>query len=575
MKKKLSIYVVLMLFTVVAYSQTSERFEAENFDEASGAKAESNGSLSGGGNVGYIQNNTWIKFSNFEFGQYDERIDIIASSDTNGGNVELRLDATDGTLIGTATVVGTGDWSNYQSVSATITQTTGTHDLYLVFTGGGGYLFNVDYFEKITNNPNATTYSLTTGVNDEQYGTVSSNVSGTEFAENTSITLTANDNFGYDFVQWVNGSGTPLTTDNPVTFSISSDTTFVAQFQQVNTYELTVNTSGASGFGDYEISPAGKDGAYSFYEAGTEVTITAIENDIIQFDNWSTGETSLATTVTMNQNSTITGTYSHDSFIAGWTFKEDKYAHPRIAELFSDVSNKPELYAYNIADDEITANVRTNERAGKTGFSVWNTNRGDFFYFMTSFSTVGYENIVITSELLAYYYGCDEWTFQYSLDGTNFTDLSSVTTINGSSYTSIGGTLPAQAEGQSTVYIRWYPNTSGPKHGDVADVTATMLANISVKADEVSLNTKAFELSANITAFPNPTNDLLYLSLPNTSGKLSYQVFNVVGNKVLSGSLSIKNKQAVLSLRSLVTGIYIVTAKDASENFYSFKVIKK
>ena len=58
--KKQFIHLFLILFTVMGFSQTIERVEAETFSQASGARAETNASLSGGGNVGYIKNNTWI-----------------------------------------------------------------------------------------------------------------------------------------------------------------------------------------------------------------------------------------------------------------------------------------------------------------------------------------------------------------------------------------------------------------------------------------------------------------------------------------------------------------------------------
>lgn len=479
-------FLLLMLFSVIGFSQTIQRIEAETFNTASGAKAETNATLSGTGNVGYIKNNTWIKFTGHVFNQYDVSF-TVAASGTTGGTVEFRLDAADGTLIGTATVSGSTGWSDYKKFSTAITSTTGTHDLYLVFKNptNTGYLFNLDYFEKVTNDPSAVTYTLTTNVSPASSGTITANPAGTVFTQGTVITLTANKNFGYNFTRWVDGNGNLVSTANPYTFTITSNTTLVAEYTAVNTYTLTVNTAGAFGLGEYTVSPAGKAGAFSVYETGTNVTITAVENDIIKFSNWSNGSTALSTLVTMDGNKTVTGTYDNVSFIAGWTFKTDQYAHPRIAELYSNVDNKPQLFAYNINDNIVTPNVRLQNRGGKNGFCVWNTIRGDFFYFMTSFSTVGYKNINVSSGLIGYYYGCDEWTFQYSLDGVNFVNVSSLTTINTNSITQIGGILPVEAEGKAKVYLRWFPNITGPKHGSSIDVTATVISNIMVKADEV------------------------------------------------------------------------------------------
>lgn len=486
MKKQYLMLLLLMLFSAMGFSQTTQRIEAETFNAASGARAETNTALSGGGNVGYIKNNTWIKFTGHVFNQYDATF-TVAASGTTGGTVEFRLDAADGTLIGTATVSGSTGWTDYKKFSTSITSTTGTHDLYLVFKHptNTGYLFNVDYFEKITNDPTAIIYTLTTNVNPVSSGTISSNPGGTQFNSGTAITMTANKNFGYKFTRWVDGNGVQVSTANPYTFTITANTTLVAEYEAVNTYNLTVNVAGAFGLGDYSIAPAGKDGAFSVYEAGTNVTITAIENDIVKFSNWSDGSTALSAILTMDADKSITGTYDNQSFIAGWTFKTDQYAHPRVAELYSNVENRPQLFAYNINDNIVTPNVRLQNRGGKNGFCVWNTIRGDFFYFMTSFSTIGYKNINVSSGLIGYYYGCDEWTLQYSLDGTNFVNVSNLTTINTSSITPIGGILPVEAEGKAKVYLRWLPNVAGPKHGSAIDVTATVLSNVIVKADEV------------------------------------------------------------------------------------------
>lgn len=484
MKKQYFTYLLLLLFSVMGYAQTITKIEAENFSEASGAKQENNANLSGGKNVGYIQNNTWIKFAGHTFNQYDASFDALAAGAT-GGAIEYRLDSPIGTLIGTATVSGSTGWNDYKRFSASITSTTGVHDLYMVFTGGSGYLFNLDYFEKVTDDPNAVIYTLTTNVNPAGSGTISSSPAGSSFNQGAEVILAAKDNFGYNFVQWVDEKGTPVSNNNPTTIVMNSNTTLTAEFVAVNTFALNVNVEGAFGLGEYTVSPSGKDGGFFMYEAGTVVTITATENDIVKFSNWSDGSTALSTSLTMDANKEITATYDNVSFIAGWTFKNDQYANPRIAELYSNVENIPQLFAYHTSDNSVGPNLRLLNRGGANGVGVWNTDRGQLFYFSTFLSTVGYKNINVASGLIGYYYGCDEWTFQYSLDGVNFIDVSNLTSINSGSVTPIGGVLPLEAEGKEKIYLRWFPNVNGPKHGNPADVTATVLSNVTIKADEV------------------------------------------------------------------------------------------
>ena len=42
---------------------------------------------------------------------------------------------------------GTGGWQTWTNVTCPVTGATGTHDLYLRFTGGSGYLFNMNWWQ--------------------------------------------------------------------------------------------------------------------------------------------------------------------------------------------------------------------------------------------------------------------------------------------------------------------------------------------------------------------------------------------------------------------------------------------
>lgn len=240
-----------MLFSIMGFSQTAQRIEAENYNTFNGVSIETNAALSGGKNIGNCKNGYWVKFTGHVFSQYDTRFDIAAASKTQtgsstvgtlAGTVEIRIDAVSGTLIGTANVnaTSTANWTTYQVVSAVISQTTGTHDLYFVFkpVTGNTYVGNFDYFEKITN-ASAVTYTLATNVSPASSGTIASNLAGSQFAEGTQISLTATPNFGYNFLRWVDANGNPISTANPVTFALAANSTYVAEFKAVNTYTIS------------------------------------------------------------------------------------------------------------------------------------------------------------------------------------------------------------------------------------------------------------------------------------------------------------------------------------------------
>jgi arabinoxylan arabinofuranohydrolase len=69
------------------------------------------------------------------------------ASETEGGNIEVRLDGPTGKLVGTCKVEETGGWQKWTTKSCSISGVTGVHDLFLRFTGGSGYLFNFSWWK--------------------------------------------------------------------------------------------------------------------------------------------------------------------------------------------------------------------------------------------------------------------------------------------------------------------------------------------------------------------------------------------------------------------------------------------
>jgi hypothetical protein len=121
------------------------RVEAETMAFSSGVQTAV--TSDGGMQVTYIENGDYIKVKGVAFGNGAKSFQARVSSASNGGNIELRLDSTSGTLVGTCTVGGTGSWSNWATTTCNVSGATGTRDLFLRFTGGSGYLFNVDWWQ--------------------------------------------------------------------------------------------------------------------------------------------------------------------------------------------------------------------------------------------------------------------------------------------------------------------------------------------------------------------------------------------------------------------------------------------
>ena len=122
--------------------------EAEDYDAMSGIQTEV--STESGENVGYIHNGDWLRFDDVNLTSISN-MDARISSKFSGGIIEVRTGSLSGTLIGSIEVSNTGGNQNWTTLSTSISNVSGTEDVYLVFTGGNGYLYNVNWVAFNTN----------------------------------------------------------------------------------------------------------------------------------------------------------------------------------------------------------------------------------------------------------------------------------------------------------------------------------------------------------------------------------------------------------------------------------------
>jgi enterochelin esterase-like enzyme len=120
------------------------KLEAESYSNQSGVQTET--CNEGGNAIGYIENGDYAVYSNVDFGSGAASFQARASSATNGGKIELRLDSITGPLVGTCSVAGTSAWQTFSDAACNVSGVSGKHDLYLRFTGESGYLFNLNWF---------------------------------------------------------------------------------------------------------------------------------------------------------------------------------------------------------------------------------------------------------------------------------------------------------------------------------------------------------------------------------------------------------------------------------------------
>jgi Secretion system C-terminal sorting domain len=93
-----------------------------------------------------------------------------------------------------------------------------------------------------------------------------------------------------------------------------------------------------------------------------------------------------------------------------------------------------------------------------------------------------------------------------------------------------------------------------------------ILAQVNLQTLEVS----QFELSENITVFPNPTVAKLFFSSKNSLVSKNVSIYNEIGQLVAEKQIDAEN---ALDLEDLSTGIYMIQFSD--KNLKTFKIIKK
>lgn len=114
----------------------SKQIEAESYTSMSGVGAEVTTDVGGGQNIGWVDTNDSMTYTNINFpssGTYKVEYRISSPS---GGALSLNLNS--GSIqLGQLTVPATGGWQNWQTINHTVTITAGTYSVGVVAPSGG------------------------------------------------------------------------------------------------------------------------------------------------------------------------------------------------------------------------------------------------------------------------------------------------------------------------------------------------------------------------------------------------------------------------------------------------------
>lgn len=304
-------------------------------------------------------------------------------------------------------------------------------------------------------------YSLSAAVSTVGAGTVKVSPAGTVFDAETSITVTATKNFGYKFVNWTDANNQVVSTDEAYTFSISTNTALKANFEKINTYALNYKVEG--GAKDYMISaspvPTIVEGK-NMYEEGTEVTLTASSNDILTFTNWNDGETGAERKINMNADQSFTAAYSAKDFIAGWDFYKSA-REGRTADFAAEDNDVDQLILRDADGNTYSWLDKSNSAGGYEGKNAavnWtsiNTKPLGVTYWQTKVNATAFTDIKVKSSMLYNYNAYETSNVEYSLNGTDWTQVGAIEIPGAKAWTDGEFALPADANNKAEVYIRW------------------------------------------------------------------------------------------------------------------------
>lgn len=328
-------------------------------------------------------------------------------------------------------------------------------------------------------------FTITPAVNIEEAGTVTIYPVSTSYEKGTEVTLTAVDRFGYDFVNWTNSAGEVVADEAKFIWTAEADETLTANFVKVNTYvlDLTVEKPANDYMVQWTPAPAEVDGK-KMYEEGTKVTLTTTNNYILTFAGWSNDETASEIVVDMTQDVALTARYEAVDFIAGWDFIL-RGGDGRVAD-FAAADNDADQLILRDAEGNTSGWLDKSQEAaggyeGKPGAVNWRNNDAiGTYYYQIKVNAEAFTNIKVYAEMLYNYNAYQKQDVEYSLDNENWTLLGSIQMQGIKTWTPGEFELPAEANNQKELYIRWKADTSSTLDGTTSDNDGTSITNIFV-----------------------------------------------------------------------------------------------
>ena len=319
------------------------------------------------------------------------------------------------------------------------------------------YQFTATSNRTLVANFTQITYNVTATVDPANSGTISGNNSPYTYGNN--VSLTANANTGYTFVNWTDEDANVVSTNANYQFTIDGNRTFVAHFERAH-YQITATANPTAGG---TVSGAGS------FEHGQSVTLTATANTGYTFTNW----TENGSVVSSNAQYTFTATRARN-LVANFqinTYNISATANPSAAGSVSGIGS------YNHGQT-VTLSATAN-----TGYNFVNwTENGSVVSTNTTYSFTATANKTLVANFEAISY-----TIAASANPTNGG------TVSGAGNYTYGQNVTLRATANTGYhFVNWTENGSAvstnANYSFTANANRTLVANFQINTYTISAN---------------------------------------------------------------------------------------
>ena len=311
-------------------------------------------------------------------------------------------------------------------------------------------------------------FTLKVSQNIESAGNVTAYPGASEYEAGTEVVLTAARNFGYKFINWTDGTGKELSTAPSFTYTVNENAEVIANFEQLRTFALDYKVEGGANLYMVTPTPAPEvvDGK-NMYEEGTTVTLAASSNPILTFTNWNDGQSSSEIQFVMDADKSFTAVYSATDFVAGWDFVRAGN-NGRVADFAAPDNDAAALVLRNADGDSqgwLDKSASAGGYEGRPGGVNWRTDGLGNYYWQTMVNAEAFTELKVITAMVYNYNAYQKYNVQYSLDGENWETVGTIFMQGTKNWTDGEFALPAAANNQKSVYLRWIADKSSDIDG--------------------------------------------------------------------------------------------------------------